>query len=159
MLKLGHYPQAGIGVGAINLQGATARTDVGARTAALDQLGFRSSRASAAGLHVPARTEPPLAPPVTSAIWPVRSRAVLLLHRRGVEVLDQTKQTVRCHWQLEDLPPPSGASASASAFAIAAGAPIVPPSPMPRNPPRLVGDSLSRWIVWIAGISLAEGIT
>jgi hypothetical protein len=103
MLKLGHYPQAGIGVGAINLQGATARTDVGARTAALDQLGFRSSRASAAGLHVPARTEPPLAPPVTSAIWPVRSRAVLLLHRRGVEVLDQTKQTVRCHWQLEDL--------------------------------------------------------
>ena len=30
---------------------------------------------------------------------------------------------------------PSGDRASEIAFAIAAGAPIVPPSPMPRNPP------------------------
>src|SRR6266436_4242642 len=35
---------------------------------------------------------------------------------------------------------PSGASASAIALAMAAGAPMVPPSPMPRKPPSVTGD-------------------
>ena len=54
---------------------------------------------------------------------------------------------------------PSGASASDRALAIAAGAPIVPPSPMPRKPPSVDGDSASRWTVSIGGISPAAGMT
>ena len=41
--------------------------------------------------------------------------------------------------------------------AIAAGEPIVPPSPMPRKPPSVVGDSDSRWTTCIGGISHADG--
>src|SRR5262249_2401597 len=52
---------------------------------------------------------------------------------------------------------PSGDSASLTAFAIAAGEPIVPPSPMPRKPPSVVGDSDSRWTTRIGGISHADG--
>src|SRR5262249_19255313 len=39
---------------------------------------------------------------------------------------------------------PSGESASAIALAMAAGAPMVPTSPMPRKPPRVMGDGVSR---------------
>ncbi len=39
---------------------------------------------------------------------------------------------------------PSGDRASAIALAMAAGAPMVPPSPMPRNPPSVTGDGVSR---------------
>ena len=89
-------------VGAINLQGGSPH---GCRS---ENRGLGSTRVSmkpgvCGRVACPGSHRAPLAPPVTSAIWPVRSRAVLLLHSRGVEVLDQTKQTVRCHWQLEDL--------------------------------------------------------
>src|SRR5947209_3395804 len=52
---------------------------------------------------------------------------------------------------------PSGDSASATALATTAGAPMVPPSPIPRKPPSVVGDSASRWTTSIGGISHAEG--
>src|SRR6202049_3341693 len=54
---------------------------------------------------------------------------------------------------------PGGASASARALAMAAGAPIVPPSPIPRKPPTVDGDFASRWTVSIDGTSLAVGMT
>src|SRR5262249_15321296 len=40
---------------------------------------------------------------------------------------------------------PSGFTASATALAMAAGAPMVPPSPMPLCPPGVSGDGVSRW--------------
>src|SRR6185503_2878548 len=40
---------------------------------------------------------------------------------------------------------PSGATASATALAMAAGAPMVPPSPMPLYPPGVSGEGVSRW--------------
>src|SRR6516162_2418656 len=54
---------------------------------------------------------------------------------------------------------PNGASASARALAMAAGAPIVPPSPIPRKPSTVDGASVSRWTVDIDGTSVAVGMT
>ena len=49
--------------------------------------------------------------------------------------------------------------ASDIAFAIQAGAPMVPPSPSPRNPPTVPGSSASTRTTSIDGISTAEGTT
>src|SRR5713226_9839844 len=40
---------------------------------------------------------------------------------------------------------PRGLTASATALAMAAGAPMVPPSPMPLWPPGVRGEGVSRW--------------
>src|SRR6266540_5173240 len=53
---------------------------------------------------------------------------------------------------------PSGARASATALAMAAGAPMVPPSPTPLKPPRVDGDGCSRCITSTHGSSAAVGI-
>ena len=47
--------------------------------------------------------------------------------------------------------------ASAIAFAMAAGAPIVPPSPIPRKPPTLFSAGVSRCSTSMDGISAADG--
>jgi hypothetical protein len=60
-----------------------------------------------------------------------QAEATLLALRCCLDLLDKTKQAHRGHRQLENLDT-SGANASASALAMAAGAPIVPPSPIPR---------------------------
>src|ERR1051326_8638317 len=52
---------------------------------------------------------------------------------------------------------PNGLSASATAFATAAGAPMVPPSAMPLNPPGIVGSGDSRCSMRTFGISSAVG--
>src|SRR5207247_11308022 len=52
---------------------------------------------------------------------------------------------------------PSPRTASATALAIAAGAPIVPPSPMPLTPPGITGEGVSRWTISNGGTSSAFG--
>src|SRR5258706_3272634 len=52
----------------------------------------------------------------------------------------------------------SGDTASQIALAIAAGAPIVPPSPIPRKPPA-TAEQLSIWTTSIKGTSTADGMT
>src|SRR6185369_7448773 len=52
---------------------------------------------------------------------------------------------------------PRWRTASATAFAIAAGAPIVPPSPIPLTPSGVTGESVSRWAISNEGKSSALG--
>ena len=52
---------------------------------------------------------------------------------------------------------PSGRTASATALARAAGAPIVPPSPIPLTPPGMRGAGVCRCPISKAGTSSARG--
>src|SRR2546430_8256918 len=52
---------------------------------------------------------------------------------------------------------PRSLTASATALAMAAGAPMVPPSPMPLWPPGVSGEGVSRWPRMKDGTSAAVG--
>ena len=52
---------------------------------------------------------------------------------------------------------PAPASASLTALSTAAGAPMVPPSPMPLAPVSLNADGVSRWTISMGQISAAVG--
>ena len=55
------------------------------------------------------------------------------------------------------LAPSAPASASLTALSTAAGAPIVPPSPMPLAPVSLCADGVSRWTISTGQSSAAVG--
>ena len=52
---------------------------------------------------------------------------------------------------------PVPAIASLTAFSTAAGAPIVPPSPIPLAPVSLCADGVSRWVISTGHSSAAVG--
>ena len=70
--------------------------------------------------------------------------------------LDQAEQALRRYRKFVDLDA-KRRQRVATALATAAGEPMVPPSPMPRKPPSVVGDSASRCTTCIGGISHAVG--
>jgi len=70
--------------------------------------------------------------------------------------LDQAEQTLRCYRKLVDPDAERGERVGKRVGHRRRRA-DVPPSPMPRKPPSVVGEALSRCTTCIGGISQADG--
>jgi hypothetical protein len=100
----------------------------------------------------------PRAAPVTNAVLPLSPKSMIapqIFSRARAASIRRNKRSGVTGSSLISMP--SRDSASLIAFATAAGEPMVPPSPMPRKPPSVVGDSDSRCTTCIGGISHAVG--
>src|SRR6185295_14614993 len=95
-----------------------------------------------------------------------------LAHQRARDVVLETADAIerrghraRPAWGASDsgrmgsavIRTPRARIASATALATAAGAPMVPPSPIPFTPPGMIGEGVSMWPTSKAGTSSALG--